>query len=514
MRHSKWRYVVVALLLLSATLANGSAHAARFFEGEARERAFAEVERLRAIQARHLAALHALQGVIGTGIGLDRDAGRLIFDVMIGSDAQAPALPDTLEGVPLRIVRQVRVRPQDSCTAPNTACHADLQTLPVEMGNSAHTGPVSVSGGSLCHMCSLGFKACDLVTRQTVYVTAAHCSKGTASTCAGSAAPSAPTYHRAPGDAASCSLENTIGTIANQQPPVCFANNTVEAASVVSLAGQTQISIRDIGSPSAYPGTVLPGDGVQKSGRTTGYTVGTVTDVSASIVVDDPSTYCNCSGGVTFVDQIRIERAWSGVGFPSPAAVYWTKSGDSGSAVLEQEGSPPAIVGLNFVGSDDHTFGYANPISSVLAALNLSLNLLDCTSPCAATEAAMLMSGPARVLRLTADFRDVVLSKSARGRDYIGIYYRFSGDLVDIMRFRPDLLARTVWHYARNLPVLEQMIAGRAATVDRAQIEAVDELLTGYAESSSNPDLKVALGGLRRDLRDPAVLKAFGISVR
>jgi curli biogenesis system outer membrane secretion channel CsgG len=52
-------------------------------------------------------------------------------------------------------------------------------------------------GGSLCHTCSLGFKACDVSTGEIVYVTAGHGTKGTASSYAGSTVAGADLQSRA-----------------------------------------------------------------------------------------------------------------------------------------------------------------------------------------------------------------------------------------------------------------------------------------------------------------------------
>ena len=134
MKRSRSICAVVGFLLAFGPAA---AQVDRFFKGAAREQAFAYVVRLRDLQARHLKALPALPHVMDTGISLNWDAGRLIFDVMVDVGAPELMLPAAAEGVPVRIVRQPRVIAQDICTAPKTACHADPRTLPVEMGTPA-----------------------------------------------------------------------------------------------------------------------------------------------------------------------------------------------------------------------------------------------------------------------------------------------------------------------------------------------------------------------------------------
>ena len=95
---------------------------------------------------------------------------------------------------------------------------------------------------------------------------------------------------------------------------------------------------------------------VGKSGRTTGLTQGRVTQMGVSVNVSYPG------GGVAlFRNQIAIE---------SVSATPFSAGGDSGSLIWQwANGVLP--VGLLFAGGGGVTF--ANPIGSVLAALNIRL---------------------------------------------------------------------------------------------------------------------------------------------
>ena len=97
-------------------------------------------------------------------------------------------------------------------------------------------------------------------------------------------------------------------------------------------------------------------DNVQKSGRTTGLTTGTIAAVNVTISVKYGS---HCGGGRgtgSFTDQIRITPA------------DFSDGGDSGSLVLTSGGNP---VGLLFAGSSSSTF--ANQIDRVLGALSITI---------------------------------------------------------------------------------------------------------------------------------------------
>lgn len=91
---------------------------------------------------------------------------------------------------------------------------------------------------------------------------------------------------------------------------------------------------------------------VQKFGRTTSYTVGTITQVSATFVVQGYP-----DGPTTFVDQVAI-TADSG---------SFLAGGDSGSGLCDMNAR---AVGLCFAGSQ--TIGIANTWPNVAAALNVT----------------------------------------------------------------------------------------------------------------------------------------------
>ncbi len=104
-----------------------------------------------------------------------------------------------------------------------------------------------------------------------------------------------------------------------------------------------------IGTPTGV-GEATLGTKVQKSGRTTGHTQGTVTQIDATLRID----YNGRSA--LFTGQL--------------VAGPMSQPGDSGSAVLDMDGR---VVGLLFAGSNVATI--FNPIDEVLSALNVELAL-------------------------------------------------------------------------------------------------------------------------------------------
>ncbi len=122
--------------------------------------------------------------------------------------------------------------------------------------------------------------------------------------------------------------------------------NRVDAALARPLSpDMVSNEILYIGAPVGAGAATL-GTQVQKTGRTTGYTTGTITQIDATVRID--------YYGSTAVFEGQL------------VASPMSQPGDSGSAILDME---RRVVGLLFAGSDAATI--INPIEEVLAALNV-----------------------------------------------------------------------------------------------------------------------------------------------
>lgn len=152
------------------------------------------------------------------------------------------------------------------------------------------------------------------------------------------------------------SPDNDIATL----EPYCEIDfsgepNAIDAAiALVGDCNQTRVSpeIIGIGFPGSDPVTASFDQIVQKSGRTTGHTIGTVVDISGDFWVNYGDQFA------FFEDQIIVESVDS-----HPFAA----GGDSGSLILEKQEQerPPAPVALLFAGSESGIV-IANPIKLVL----------------------------------------------------------------------------------------------------------------------------------------------------
>ncbi len=150
----------------------------------------------------------------------------------------------------------------------------------------------------------------------------------------------------------SAANSNIVGDYQSDFVPLGTANVDT-ALSLARLANvDTSGAILDIGVPCSNTQNATIGLPVMKSGRTTGFTTGTVTSINTSVSIQYQK---GCNTGkkftVTFTNQIVTGAMSAG--------------GDSGSVLYSNDGTPNP-VGLLFAGSASQTI--YNPIQAVVNA--------------------------------------------------------------------------------------------------------------------------------------------------
>ena len=158
-----------------------------------------------------------------------------------------------------------------------------------------------------------------------------------------------------------------IGTLADyQQIDFNPGNpNTMDAAIALTTPGDvgTATLPDGYGSPSSTTVAASVGLQVQKYGRTTGFTQGSINAVNVDVdVCYFPLSETICFPGFEahFVNQFSVPDG----------AVPFSASGDSGSLLVAQGSNQP--VGLLFAGGDNLTI--ANPIGPVLQRFNVTID--------------------------------------------------------------------------------------------------------------------------------------------
>lgn len=136
------------------------------------------------------------------------------------------------------------------------------------------------------------------------------------------------------------------------------ANIDAALAQVVSGAVKTTGDILDIGVPSSTEASPAVGDGVAKSGRTTGLTCATISSISTNAIIQYQR---RCGQGrrfrILYLNQVVVNGS------------AFSAAGDSGSLIVTTDQARP--VALLFAGSSTTTI--ANPISDVTEAFLVTI---------------------------------------------------------------------------------------------------------------------------------------------
>lgn len=147
---------------------------------------------------------------------------------------------------------------------------------------------------------------------------------------------------------------NVLGTLTAFAPIVfsTSAGNTIDAA----IAATTTALLGDAtptngyGTPASTTVGAFVGQAVQKYGRTTSLTTGTVYGINATVTVG------YSTGAAGFVDQIIVQKS----------SKPFIKAGDSGSLLVTSYGNANP-VGLLFAGTQSGSLAVANRIDLVLS---------------------------------------------------------------------------------------------------------------------------------------------------
>lgn len=316
-----------------------------------------------AVQERNEDKLLAMSGVLGVGVGALEGTSTPAIHIYMNRNAPvaaARALPVHVEGVPVEVIETDEFKAFDGPPGTN---HRAVFGLPVPMGVS--TGNVNgIFAGTL------GVRVHRVGLPSNVgYITNNHVGAANgAGLCPAQLNPTRlpafsldqcqPGRLDAPGNVC---VPPSIGDLTQAVPLIMGGQfeNVVDAVFVQSTRSLVNKLILDIGNPSPTVQAPAVGLAVRKSGRTTGFTTGTIQTLNATVNVG----YNTC-GTAKFVGQMIITPG----GFSA--------AGDSGSLILGSTDSSGRRrpVGLLFAGSSTTTI--ANVISDVLGSLHAQIDTL------------------------------------------------------------------------------------------------------------------------------------------
>jgi hypothetical protein len=316
------------------------------------------IQRAMDVQNRHTAKLMAKSDVVGTATGLTDDNVPAIL-VFTKKALKAGVIPQSLEGIPVVVeVTGEIVTMKKGGSGPGGG------TVLTPTSRWPRPVPIGVSTGNAGE-CSAGTIGARVKDNKNVYALSnnhVYALENAAQT--GSEVLQPGRYDTG------CVYDstNSIGTLSsyvhiNFNNVTCPANpgdcNTVDAAIALSDTGKLGNStpLNGYGTPSSVTAAAYVGQPVQKYGRTTGLTKGTVTGINGTVNVS-----YGTPGNAIFTGQVII-------GSSRP----FLKAGDSGSLVVTDDANANP-VGLVFAGSGSGKLAIANPISEVLSSFGVTID--------------------------------------------------------------------------------------------------------------------------------------------
>ncbi len=308
------------------------------------------------VQERNTPAIMQIEGVVGTAITVD-DQGKPAVMVMTEAKLPPGRLPASLDGY--KVVEEVTGK-FIARKGGGGVSHTAKQTPPIQLGTSG--GSVVDLANGYCCSGTLGA----LVQKNgTQYILSnSHVLAGDV-VSGGNGKQSAigdditqPGYVDNNCSTSGVNFVADLSSLSTLYPPGSTPNVDCAIAQVRAGMVRTDGAILEIGTLSASTVSAYVGQGVKKSGRTTGLTRGKVQAINASVNVGYETECGGTAFTKTFTGQIIIGRRF-------------ISSGDSGSLMVEDVTTNPRAVGLLYAGSS--TTAVANPINDVLNNLNVTM---------------------------------------------------------------------------------------------------------------------------------------------
>jgi hypothetical protein len=286
-----------------------------------------------AAQEKHNPLLLSLAGVAGSGVGVDA-RGAAVIRVYL--ETPSVAVPAALDNVPVERVVTGRFYA--------SSCAQTFCPRPVPLGVS--TGHPAITAGTIAARVKDASGSVYALSNNHVYANSNNASIGDGALQPG------------PYDGGTDPADR-IGTLsAFKEINFSGGDNDIDAAIALSSTAMLGNSTVSGYTPTSTPveGTVnLP---VKKEGRTTGVTLGQISEVNVTVTVCYATIGPFCVKSARYVNQLAIGGGTFSAG------------GDSGSLIVTQSGNN--AVGLLFAGSSTRTL--ANRIQAVLAWFDVTID--------------------------------------------------------------------------------------------------------------------------------------------
>jgi len=320
-----------------------------------------EVAAVMAVQDRYTPEIIKMPGVAAVGTGLDVTSGKPVIKVFLESQAAPGQLKKEYDGV--KVITEVSGKIMARKGGGGGVSHTAIQTPPIQLGTSG--GPVLdlangyCCGGTLGSLVSKGGSQYILSNSHVLAGDVASGGNGRVSTIGDDIGQ--PGLIDVNCSAAGAQIVADLSTTSSIYPPNNGSNVDCSIAQVRSGMVRTDGAILEIGTISSSTVAAFVGQGVKKSGRTTGLTRSSVSTINVAVNVGYETECAGTSFTKSYTGQIIISNKGS----------RFLDSGDSGSLMVEDVSTNPRAVGLLYAGSS--STAVANPIGQVLSFLGATM---------------------------------------------------------------------------------------------------------------------------------------------
>jgi len=107
-------------------------------------------------------------------------------------------------------------------------------------------------------------------------------------------------------------------------------------------------------------------------------------------------------------------------------------------------------------------------------------------------------------------FRDTVLRKTPKGRDYVQLFYKHSFQITTILYRNPELFSRGKSVMNSMLPDIKISVDGGAININQAQKLEILSLLDAI-NAEASPALKKSIAQVKKDLRQKNIFRRLGM---
>jgi len=316
-----------------------------------------------AVQELHTPALMADPDVIGTAVTVREDGTPAIL-VMVTSERARRGAPQWLDDTPVEVLLTDRIVAMKGKPGGGggggKVDHKAKQTAPIELGTSGgwryDLANGYCCGGTLGSLIQVGG---NLRILSNYHVFEADIVNGGNGRRAQTGDPVIQPGLIDVGCNAANAQDVATLVVSHSLPN---SNVDCSSANIISGMVKTDGSILEIGTLSSQTVGAFVGQGVKKSGRTSGLSRSSVDALNASVSV---SYEDECAGSTVFT------KTYTGQIIIANRGSKFLAGGDSGSLMVEDVTSNPRAVGLLFAGSS--TLAVANPIDEVLGFFNATM---------------------------------------------------------------------------------------------------------------------------------------------